>query len=117
MAVNNWLKRYEKEDVKGLEIRGGRGRKAILQTKNLELVKAQVKLARQRVSLAKFELENSLEKQFWLSTPRAIFEKNGCRYKRIRKRLKGNPNAAVYQLKKEVLGEFERMSQNRLIDL
>jgi len=31
--------------------------------------------------------------------------------------LKGKPNAAVYQLKKEVLGEFERMSRNRLLDL
>ncbi|HXG84284.1 MAG TPA: hypothetical protein VNI84_09675 [Pyrinomonadaceae bacterium] len=31
--------------------------------------------------------------------------------------MKGKPDAAVYQLKKEVLGEFERMSRNGLINL
>ncbi len=75
MAVNNWLKRYEKEGVKGLEIRAGRGRKAILQAKDLESVKAQVKLARQRVSLAKSELENSLERSFSLSTLKRYLKK------------------------------------------
>ncbi len=75
MAVNNWLKRYEKEGLKGLEIRAGRGRKAILQAKDLESVKAQVKLARQRISLAKSELENSLEKRFSLSTLKRYLKK------------------------------------------
>ncbi|MEJ7860885.1 MAG: hypothetical protein WKF90_04520 [Pyrinomonadaceae bacterium] len=46
-----------------------------------------------------------------------VFEKNGCRYKRIRKRLKSKPNEQVYQVKKEVLGSFEQMSRNGLIDL
>ncbi|HXG84283.1 MAG TPA: helix-turn-helix domain-containing protein [Pyrinomonadaceae bacterium] len=75
MAVNNWLKRYEKEGLKGLEIRGGRGRPAILQAKDLESVKAQVKLAGQRISLAKSELENSLERSFSLSTLKRYLKK------------------------------------------
>lgn len=75
MAVNNWLKRYEKDGIKGLEIRAGRGRKAILQAKDLESVKAQVKLARQRISLAKSELENSLERSFSLSTLKRYLKK------------------------------------------
>jgi transposase len=75
MAVNNWLKRYEKEGIKGLEIRSGRGRPAILQAQDLESVKAQVKLARQRISLAKSELENSLGKQFSLSTLKRYLKK------------------------------------------
>ncbi len=75
MAVNNWLKRYEKEGLKGLEVRAGRGRKAILQAKDLEMVKAQVKGARQRISLAKSELENSLERSFSLSTLKRYLKK------------------------------------------
>ena len=75
MAVNNWLRRYEEEGIKGLEIRAGRGRKAILQAPDLELVKAQVKLARQRISLAKSELENSLDKRFSVSTLKRYLKK------------------------------------------
>lgn len=75
MAVNNWLKRYEAEGIGGLEIRSGRGRKSILKAEDLETVKAQVKLARQRVSLAKAELEASLEKPFSLSTLKRYLKK------------------------------------------
>ncbi len=75
MAVNNWLKRYEEEGIKGLEIRAGRGRPAILQQKDLEKITAQVKAARQRISLAKSELESSLEKPFSLSTLKRYLKK------------------------------------------
>ena len=40
-----------------------------------------------------------------------------CRYKRIRKRLKGAPPEEVYRLKKEVLGELETFSENGWLDL
>ncbi len=75
MSVNNWLKRYQAEGISGLEIRGGRGRKSILKAEDLETVKQQVKLARQRVSLAKSELEASLEKPFSLSTLKRYLKK------------------------------------------
>jgi transposase len=75
MAVNNWLKRYEEEGIKGLEIRKGRGRKAILEERDLEIVKAQIKLARQRISQARAELERSLEKPFSHSTLKRYLKK------------------------------------------
>ncbi len=75
VAVNNWLKRYEEEGIKGLEIRKGRGRKAILEERDLERVKEQVKLARQRISQARAELERSLEKPFSLSTLKRYLKK------------------------------------------
>lgn len=75
MAVNNWLKRYQAEGISGLEIRPGRGRKSILKAEDLETVKQQVKLTRQRISLAKSELEASLEKPFSLSTLRRYLKK------------------------------------------
>ena len=75
MAVNNWLKRYEEEGIKGLEMRPGRGRKAILQERDLEVIKEQVKLARQRISLARAELEQSLEKPFSHSTLKRYLKK------------------------------------------
>lgn len=62
--VNRWLWRYKLEGLKGLEIRTGRGRSSILQTKDTESVKEAVRKHRQRISQAKVELETSLGKEF-----------------------------------------------------
>lgn len=75
MAVNNWLNRYESEGIDGLQTRKGRGRKAILQTSDLEQVKAAVKRARQRISIARAELEASLGKEFSHSSLKRYLKK------------------------------------------
>ena len=75
MTVNNWLKRYEQFGIKGLLTRPGRGRKSILQAEDLAQVKAQVKAARQKISLAQAELETSLGKSFSASTLKRYLKK------------------------------------------
>jgi transposase len=62
--VNRWLWRYQQTGIKGLEIRQGRGRPAILQTQDTESVKKAVQKHRQRISQAKVELQKSLGKEF-----------------------------------------------------
>ena len=65
MAVNNWLKRFESEGIEGLRTRPGRGRRAILDDeKDVARVKRAVGRCRQRLSLAKAELEAELGKAF-----------------------------------------------------
>ena len=65
VVVNNWLKRYEVEGIEGLLTKPGRGRKPILDAeKDLPSVKAAVAANRQRISLAKAELETELGKAF-----------------------------------------------------
>lgn len=65
VVINNWLKRFELEGIEGLRTKPGRGRKPILDTeKDLQPVKAAVKRSRQRISLAKAELETALDKRF-----------------------------------------------------
>ena len=64
-AVNNWLKRYKSEGITGLKVKKGRGRPAILsETEDLEIIKKAVKKHRQRISIAKVELESTLGKEF-----------------------------------------------------
>lgn len=75
MAVNNWLRRYNEEGIRGLEIRAGRGRQSILKLEDLAAVQKQVKRARQRISLAKAELEQSLEKPFSVTTLKRYLKK------------------------------------------
>lgn len=60
VVVDNWVKRYEVDGIKGLQTRPGRGRKAILQAQDLAVVTEAVKKSRQRISLARAELETSL---------------------------------------------------------
>jgi transposase len=69
VVVNNWLKRYEAEGIEGLRTRPGRGRKPLLDAdEDLPQVKAAVAANRQRISLAKAELEAELGKTFSTKT-------------------------------------------------
>jgi transposase len=69
VVVNSWLKRYGEEGIEGLKTRPGRGRKPILDSdKDLERVKGAVQVSRQRLSLAKAELEAELGKTFSTKT-------------------------------------------------
>ncbi len=69
VVVNNWLKRYESEGIEGLSTRPGRGRKPVLDAEqDLPRVKAAVAANRQRLSLAKAELEAELGKNFSTKT-------------------------------------------------
>ena len=75
MTVNNWCHRYATEGSNGLHTRTGRGRPAILQTADLEQVKSAVKKARQRISVARAELETSLGKEFSTSSLKRYLKK------------------------------------------
>lgn len=64
MVVNNWMHRYQNEGISGLHTKPGRGRKPILADEDLEQVKAAVRDNRQRIGLAKANLEEALGKRF-----------------------------------------------------
>lgn len=64
-SVNFWLHRFLDEGIQGLHIKPGRGRKTILcESADAERVRQAVKQHRQRISLAKAELEADLGKAF-----------------------------------------------------
>jgi transposase len=68
MSVHNWVHRYQDQGLEGLKTRPGRGRQAILQECDLEAVQTAVKEHRQRLSVAKAELEQTLGKSFCRKT-------------------------------------------------
>lgn len=69
MAVNGWVKRYQTEGIAGLKTKPGRGRKAILDDQaDLEQVRTAIQNHRQKISLAKSELETDLGKKFSAKT-------------------------------------------------
>ena len=76
VVVNTWLQRYQQHRLDGLKTRQGRGRRPILRTEtDLEAVRRAVQKNRQRVSLAKAELEQELGKEFSQLTLRRFLKK------------------------------------------
>ena len=75
-VVNTWLSRYKAQGLGGLKTRPGQGRRAILQAEtDLAAVRCAVQSSRQRVGLAKAELERELGKSFSALTLRRFLKK------------------------------------------
>jgi transposase len=75
-VVNAWFARYKAQGLEGLRTQPGQGRRAILQSEtDLAAVRRAVQDNRQRVSLAKAELERELGKQFSALTLRRFLKK------------------------------------------
>jgi len=67
--VNSWCKKYLKHGIEGLKTKPGQGRKSILNKEEDEVkVKAAIKKERQRLKLAKDDLEKDLGKTFSVLT-------------------------------------------------
>ena len=76
MSVNDWMVRFAQHGVEGLKVAKGRGRKGLLQKDtDLEAVRRAVQNSRQRISLAKAELEQELGKTFSSLTLRRFLKK------------------------------------------
>ena len=76
VVVNRWLKRYQAEGLAGLNLRSGRGRRSTLQKEtDLAAVRVAVQNNRQRVSLAKADLEKELGKAFSVLTLKRFLKK------------------------------------------
>ena len=76
ITVHEWVKRFEVEGIEGLKTRPGRGRRAILEAStDLSRVRAAVMRSRQRISLAKVELEAELQKPFSVTTLKRFLKK------------------------------------------
>lgn len=76
VSVNQWLARYKEQGIEGLKTKVGQGRKPILNKETDEQkVKAVVQKERQRLKLAKAELESDLDKKFSLKTLKRFLKK------------------------------------------
>ena len=69
ISVNKWVNRYKAHGIEGLRTKPGQGRKRILHGESDEAkVKAVVQVERQRLKLAKDQLEQDLNKSFSMKT-------------------------------------------------
>jgi transposase len=78
VVVNNWLKRFETEGIKGLETRKGRGRPPILSQQNaehLQKVKAEIEKHPNSVKTVVAALEEDLDLQMHPETLKRFLKK------------------------------------------
>lgn len=75
VTVNIWLRCYEQGGVEGLRNLSGRGRKPILDEADLDKVKEVVAEHRQKLSVAREELEQALGKSFSQDTLKRFIKK------------------------------------------
>ena len=76
MTIYSWVKRYEAEGISRLSTKEGSGRVPILRTKeDLARVREKVSEHRQRIGLARAELEEELGKRFSEKTLRRFLKK------------------------------------------
>lgn len=74
-SVNEWIARFRRERLVGLVTRKGRGRKAILQAPDFEIVREAVRLHRQKLGGARAQLEVELGKSFCQETLKRFVKK------------------------------------------
>ena len=76
VVVNTWLARYREHGLDGLRTKPGQGRRAVLRKDtDLAAVRLAVQKNRQRVSLARAELEQELGREFSTLTLRRFLKK------------------------------------------
>lgn len=75
VTVNIWLERYKQGGIEGLKTLSGRGRKPILEEADLEKVREVVSEHRQKISVAREELERMLGKSFSEETLKRFVKK------------------------------------------
>ena len=117
-SVNDWLHRYLSEGITGLRTKPGRGttQHPIRSSRRRACARGSngappTHLARQSHARSGFR------QRVFTKNAGAVLSKLNCRYKRLRKRVKGAEAAEIYQLKREILGELETLSESRKIDL
>lgn len=75
VTVNIWLERYKRGGIEGLKTLSGRGRRPILEEADLAKVKEVVAEHRQKLSVAREELEQALGKSFSEDTLKRFVKK------------------------------------------
>lgn len=75
-SINNWVTRYLKDGISGLSNKEGQGRKPILNAEiHGEQIRKSVQAERQRLNVAKEELEKELSKEFSVKTLQRFLKK------------------------------------------
>lgn len=117
VTIYNWFKDWDSRHFAGLYDKKGRGRHTKLNEDQKEQVRQWVKLYPKNLN----KVISLVQKEFDVSTSRSTIKRilKSCQmsWRRIRKRVKGEPDPAIYQQRKEALAILIQEDEEGIIDL
>jgi transposase len=117
LTITNWLNDWDRLAFVGLYDRPGRGRKPKLTTEQQQQVKIWMKETPKNLDSVQNKIESEWKTQVSKDTIKRILSFLNLTWRRIRKRVAGQPDPLVYKEKKEELAELKIQDEAGEIDL
>lgn len=117
ISIYNWLDSWEKEGIKGLYNKKGRGRSKIYSKDDEEVIIKLIENNSRDIRQVLIEINDKLNKTSSKDTIKRILNKNGFTWKRVKRIPKGEPNEEIYKKKTEELELLKEKDKNKDITL
>ena len=117
LTITNWLDDWDKLAFVGLYDRPGRGRKPKLTTEQQQQVKVWAKETPKNLDSVQSKIESEWKIQVSKDTIKRILSFLNLTWRRIRKRVAGQPDPLIYRAKKSELAELKIQDEAGEIDL
>ena len=116
-TIYNWLNNWESLGFVGLYNREGRGRKKLFNSLQQEMIKAWVKETPKKLRIVQEKIEKEWDIVASKDTIKRVVKYLGMKWKRIRRRVGGEPDPEVYKNKKQILRALKQLSNQGFLDL
>jgi transposase len=117
LTITNWLNDWDKLAFAGLYDRRGRGRKPKLTPEQQEQVKVWAKETPKNLDSVQNKIESEWKTQVSKDTIKRILSFLDMTWRRIKKRVAGQPDPLIYQAKNEELAKLKIQDEAGEIDL
>ena len=117
ITIYNWFNDWESRQFSGLYDRKRTGRHPVLNDDQKELVRAWVKMFPKNLNTIRALIQEKFDLEVSKQTMKRILKSFQFSWRRIRKRVKGQPDPAIYQERKEALATLINEDKEGIIDL
>ena len=117
ITIYHWFNAWEQRGLPGLYDRPGKGRHALFNTDQKEQIQQWVKMFPKNLSKIRALIQEAFALEVSKQTIKRVLKACQFRWKRIRKRVKGQPDPAIYQERKQALELLREEEKEGIIDL
>ena len=116
-TIYNWLNNWEDLGLVGLYNREGRGRKKLFDSLQQKIIKDWVKETPKKLGIVQEKIKKEWDIFASKDTIKRVVKCLGMKWKRIRKRVGGEPDPELYENKKQILQALKKLSDLGFLDL
>ncbi len=115
-TIYNWLNNWEDLGLVGLYNREGRGRKKLFDSLQQKIIKDWVKETPKKLGIVQEKIKKEWDIFASKDTIKRVVKCLGMKWKRIRKRVGGEPDPELYENKKQILPALKKLSDQGFLD-